>query len=120
MRALRGATTLDADTPEEMRLRVAALLEELYARNGLCDDDVISMLFTSTPDIRSLFPAAAARAWGVGDVALMGAQEADIAGALPRCVRVLAHVTTTRGRHELVHVYQRGAVALRPDLARRP
>ena len=75
------------------------------------------MLFTATDDIHSTFhPATAAREFGLGDVPLLGAQELEIEGTLPRCIRVLMHVETDRPARELHHVYLEGAVALRPDL----
>jgi chorismate mutase len=118
VRALRGATTLDEDTPEQMRTRVKALFAALFERNGLEPHDVISIFLTATPDIRSTFPATAARAFGLDDVALLGAQELDVEDAMPRCVRVLLHIETDRSRAELKHVFLEGAAQLRPDLAR--
>jgi len=117
VRALRGATTLDEDTTEQMQVRVKALLVAMFERNGLVPDDVISAVFTATPDLRSAFPATAARAAGLDDVPLPGAQELDVDGALERCVRVMLHVETDRARTELQHVFLEGAVRLRPDLA---
>jgi chorismate mutase len=118
VRALRGATTLDEDTSEQMHVRVKALLAALFERNGLGPDDVISIVLTATPDLHSAFPATAARAAGLDDVPLLGAQELDVEGSLERCVRVLLHVETERSRSELQHVFLEGAVRLRPDLAR--
>ena len=117
VRALRGATTIDSDVAEQVRERTIALLEEMCTRNSVELDDVISVLFTATPDISSAFPASAAREIGFGDVPLMGAQELDVAGALPLCIRVLMHLETDRPRSELRHVYLERAVALRNDLA---
>ena len=118
VRALRGATTLDEDTPDQMRVRVKDLVAALFERNDLGPADVISVFVTATPDLHSLYPATAARAAGLDEVPLLGAQEADIEGGLPRCVRVMLHVETDRPRAELRHVFLEGAVALRPDLAR--
>jgi chorismate mutase len=117
VRALRGATTLDEDTPEQMRTRVKELLAALFERNHLEADHVISVFLTATPDIRSAFPASAARAFGLEDVPLLGAQELGVDGAMARCVRVLLHIETDRPRAELKHVFLEGAVHLRPDLA---
>jgi chorismate mutase len=117
IRALRGATQLQADDAAEMADAVVELMGELMARNGLSTDDLISVIFTSTPDLRSAFPAAAARTLGIGDVPLLCAQELDVADALPRVVRVMAHVELDRPRGEIVHVYLRGAEVLRQDLA---
>ena len=116
MRALRGATTLDADTEEQLNERVQALLREMLARNGVDHDDVISIVFTATEDVTSMFPATAARGIGLGDVPLLCAREISVKGGTPLCVRVLVHLTTDRPRSELRHVYLEGAKGLRDDL----
>ncbi len=116
LRALRGATTIDIDTPEHINERVVTLLQTLFERNGIDHDDLVSMIFTATSDIHSAFPAAAARTIGLGDVPLLGAQEIAVEGATPRCIRVMIHLTTDRSRTELRHVYLEGAVGLRDDL----
>lgn len=116
VRALRGATTLDADTPEQMLERVPALVTRMLDRNGVHKDDLISIVFTATDDITTMFPATAAREVGLGDVPLLCARELSVAGATPLCVRVLMHVSTERARHELHHVYLEGARDLRDDL----
>jgi chorismate mutase len=116
LRALRGATTVDIDEPAHITERIVALLTEMLARNGADHDSLVSIVFTTTKDIRSMFPAAAARTMGLGDVPLLGALEADIEGATPQCVRVLMHLTTERSRAELRHVYLEGASHLRDDL----
>jgi chorismate mutase len=120
VRALRGATTVDEDRPEHIGERVTTLVRTLFERNSLVPDDVVSMLFSATTDIHSTFPATVARlALGLEDVPLMNCQELEIDGALPRCIRVMAHVHTERARHELRHVFLEGASVLRPDLAQR-
>ncbi len=116
VRALRGATTVDVDTREQVFERVVALLSEMWRRNDVSHDDLISILFTVTDDIRSCFPAGAAREIGLGDVPLICAQEIPVPGSTPRCVRVLAHLETDRSRQELRHVYLEGAAGLRDDL----
>jgi chorismate mutase len=116
IRALRGATTVDADTVEQVTERTVALLDALLERNGAQHDDLISILFTATDDIHSIFPATAARKAGLGDVPLICARELDIEGATPLCIRVLVHLATERPRDELHHVYQQGARNLRDDL----
>lgn len=116
LRALRGATTLDVDTAEHMHERVQALLREMLDRNGVHHDDLVSILFTATDDLHSMFPAAAARAIGLGDVPLICARELDVEGGAPRCVRVMMHLTTERPRGDLRHVYLEGAKGLRDDL----
>ncbi len=116
LRALRGATTLDEDTREHVHERVKALLAELLDRNGIDKDDLVSIIFTATEDVRSCFPAEAARAFGLGDVPLICARELDVEGATPLCIRVMAHLTTERSRDQLRHVYLEGARGLRDDL----
>ncbi len=89
---------------------------ELFARNELENEDLVSVIFTATDDLHAKFPAAAARIFGLGDVPLLCARELDIVDATPRCIRVLIHVNTERRREEIHHVYQAGAVGLRDDL----
>lgn len=116
VRALRGATTVDVDTPEHIEERVVALLDTLLARNDVDHEDLISILFTATEDVVSTFPATAARKSGLGDVPLICARELSITGGTPRCIRVMVHLTTERARDELHHVYLEGARGLRDDL----
>jgi chorismate mutase len=116
--ALRGATTLEADTREEVLARTSEMLDALLERNGLVPDDMISLFFTATGDVTSEFPAAAVRAAGIADVPMLCARELDIDGpsSIPLCVRVLAHVRSDRARDRLRHAYLRGARQLRSDL----
>ncbi|MHB8218791.1 MAG: chorismate mutase [Acidimicrobiales bacterium] len=116
VRALRGATTVEADTVEQVTARVQELMTEVMARNDLLEEDIISVIFTATSDIVSMFPATAARGIGFGAVPLLCASEIPVPGATPLCIRVLAHVTTTLDREELRHVYLHGAQVLRDDL----
>lgn len=116
LRAVRGATTVDADTPEDIRTRVVDLLEAVFERNGIDHDRLVSILFTATDDLHCMFPAAAARTLGLGDVPMLCARELDIDGATPRCIRVLVHVDSPKERAELRHVYLEGASGLRDDL----
>lgn len=117
IRAIRGATQLRSDTREEMAEAVVELMSQLLERNGLTTDALVSVIFTATPDLHSDFPAAAARALDLGDVPLLCAQEIDVAGALPLVVRIMAHADLDVARHDVVHVYLRGAEVLRRDLA---
>jgi chorismate mutase len=116
VRAVRGATTVDEDTAPAITERVVALLRQILERNGLEEDDIISILFTATDDIVSTFPATAARSMGLGAVPLICARELAIVGSVPRCIRVMLHVTTERSRHDVHHVYLEGAHGLRDDL----
>jgi chorismate mutase len=116
VRALRGATTVDADTADQVTERVQALIVAMLERNGVAREDLISVIFTATDDIRSIFPATAARGVGLGDVPLICARELDIEGGTPLCIRVLMHLVSERSRPELHHVYLEGARGLRDDL----
>ncbi len=116
VRALRGATTIDVDTPEHIEERVTALLDAMLERNDVGHDDLISILFTATEDVVSTFPATAARSRGLGDVPLICARELSIEGGTPMCIRVMVHLTTERTRDQLHHVYLEGARSLRDDL----
>lgn len=116
LRGLRGATTVDADTEDEINERVQELVRQMLDRNRVDKDDLVSIIFTATDDIHSVFPATAARALGLGDVPLICARELDIVGATPRCIRVLMHLYTDTPRGDLHHVYLEGARNLRDDL----
>ncbi|MCW2713070.1 MAG: hypothetical protein JWN88_117 [Frankiales bacterium] len=116
VRAVRGATQVDRDEREHVLAATAEVLLAVLERNGLTSEDLISVLFTSTPDLTSEFPAYAARQLGLQDVPLMCASEIDVPGAMPRVLRLLAHVETTASRAEIKHVYLHGAAALRTDL----
>lgn len=116
VRAIRGATQLAADHLDDMNDAVPELVREIFARNALSESDVISVLFTSTPDLVCGFPATAARTHGLASVPLMCAQEIAVPNALERVVRVMMHVETDRGPDEIHHVFLRGAQVLRGDL----
>lgn len=117
VRAIRGAVQLDADEREHMLASVKELVGEILGRNDLSVDDLISIIFTATPDLHSEFPAVGARDLGIIDVPLLCAQEIEISGAMPRVIRTLVHADTPLPRAQVQHVYLRGAVALRKDIA---
>lgn len=117
VRAIRGATQLDEDEREHLLASVDELIRAVLSTNGLDTEDLISIIFTATPDLHSEFPALAARQLGIGDVPLLCSQELSVAGAMPRVIRVLMHVETDRSKAAVRHVYLRGAAALRRDLA---
>jgi len=117
VRAIRGAIQVDADEREAILEGTAELVAQVMSRNELTADDVISVLFTVTPDLTAEFPALAARKTGFHAVPLMCATEIPVPGAMPRVVRLMAHVDTDRPRSQIQHVYLRGAVALRLDIA---
>lgn len=116
VRAIRGATTVAADQPTLIREAVTELLEAVLDDNDLAPTDLISAVFTATPDLTSEFPAHAARLFGWTDIPLLCAQELPVVGALPRCLRVMVHAETRLARSEIRHVYLRDAILLRADL----
>jgi chorismate mutase len=118
VRAVRGATQIDSNGRDELLAATAELVQAVLERNALTPRDLISVIFTATPDLTAEFPAYAARAMGITDVPFLCATEIDVPGAMPRVVRLLAHVDCDRSREEIRHVYLRGAAALRTDLPR--
>src|ERR1700734_2320923 len=116
VRGLRGATTVDVDSTEQVTERSQELMRRLMERNDLVEDDIVSALFTATADVTSIFPATAIREIGFGAVPLLCAAEIAVPGAMPLCIRVLLHVYTAKGRDEIHHVYLHGAQGLRDDL----
>jgi len=116
VRGLRGATTVDEDSVEQVTQRSQELILRLMERNDLAEDDIVSVLFTATADVTSIFPATAIREIGFGAVPLLCAAEIAVPGAMPLCIRVLLHVHTTKTRDDIHHVYLHGAQGLRDDL----
>lgn len=117
VRAIRGAIQVDADDRDVILEGTAELVSAVMTRNDLTPDDVISVLFTVTPDLTAEFPALAARKLGFHAVPLMCATEIPVQRAMPRVVRLMAHVETERSRTQIQHVYLRGAAGLRMDIA---
>lgn len=118
VRAVRGATQVDANNRDAVVAGAAELVQAVLARNDIDPGDLISVIFTATPDLTAEFPAYAARAMGITDVPLLCATEIDVPGAMPRVIRLLAHVDTELDRGDIRHVYLHGAAALRTDLPR--
>lgn len=117
LRGLRGAITVKRDEKEEIIAATKRLLVSLQAENGFAPQDIASIFFTVTPDLKSAFPAQAARELGWTTVPLLDAQEIPVEGSLPRCIRVLILVNTDRPQSAMKHVYLEEARRLRPDLA---
>ena len=113
VRAIRGATRVDRDEPDQILEATRELIRQLLDENDLSTDDVISILFTATGDLSAQAPAKAARQLGLTGVALLGVQELEVPGSMPRVIRLMAHVETGRARAELRHVYLRGTEVLR-------
>ena len=117
VRAIRGATQVVANSPEAIAAGVKELLTEILTANALTPSDVISVLFTASPDLNAAFPAAFAREVGFESVPLICAVEIDVPGALERTIRVMAHIETEMSAKEVSHIYLHGAKALRRDIA---
>jgi chorismate mutase len=117
VRGIRGATTVERDEPELILEATAELLEAMLAANAIDDFEAIAAIFfTTTHDLTSTFPAEAARRLGMTMVPLLCFQEIPVPNRVPRAVRVMMQINTTKSQHEIKHVYLREAVTLRPDL----
>lgn len=117
VRGVRGATTVEADVPQQILTATAELLQAMLEQNAISDyEEISSVFFTTTPDLSSTFPAEGARAIGMTLVPLLCFQEIPVPGRLPRCIRVMLLLNTTKGQDEMRHVYLREARSLRPDL----
>jgi monofunctional chorismate mutase len=116
VRGARGAIKVAVDTPACVLDATERLVRAMLDANGVTGDDVISMLFTVTDDIGSVFPAEAVRRMGLGFVPLMCAREIPVEGSMPLVVRVLMHLHTGRSSAEIRPVYLDGAETLRDDL----
>lgn len=118
LRGIRGATTVEVDERGAIESSVIELIKAMMERNSLSEAEIISIIFTATGDLKSEFPATAARRAGLSDTPLICAREIDVAGALPRTIRVLMHVETERSKGEIEHVYLREAISLRKDISK--
>jgi chorismate mutase len=116
-RGIRGATTADSNTKDDIIEATIELLQQMIEANGIQVEDVASAFFTTTSDLNAEFPALAARQLGWVDTALLCGHEMNVTGALSQCIRVLVHVNTERSASEVKHIYVKGAKVLRPSLA---
>ena len=119
LRAIKGATTISVDSAREICVGTGELLQAMLDANNIDLSHVVSLVLTATPDLRSEFPARGARDVGWGDVPMICAQELDVPGALPRCIRALLHVQHSASA-PIRHIYLRDAAGLRPDIATSP
>ncbi len=119
IRGIRGATTADDNSEDAILEATRELLVRMAEANNVEPDEIAAILFTATPDLTAAFPAEAARQLRWTSVPLLSATEIAVPGSLPRCIRVLVLWNTARAQEEVVHVYLRGAQALRPDLTGR-
>jgi chorismate mutase len=119
-RGVRGATTIAANTREDILTATRQLLALMIRSNGIESQDVASALFSTTPDVDAEFPALAARQLGWLDVPLLCSHEMAVPGSLPLCIRVMIHWNTDKPQNEIEHIYVRDAKRLRPDLSKLP
>ena len=119
-RGVRGATTADSNSKEDLLVATRQLLALMIRQNDIDSDDVASILFSTTRDLNAEFPALAARQLGWLDVPLICTHEIDVPGSIGSCVRVLMHWNTEKSQKEIVHIYMKEAVKLRPELAQLP
>jgi len=117
VRAIRGATQVGSNSTDAISAGTQELISEILRSNGITPQNVISILFTASPDLTASFPAAAVRELGFEDTPLICAVEIDVPGALERTIRVMAHVEIERKKEEITHIYLHGAKALRADIA---
>ncbi len=117
VRGIRGAISVEADEPGQIREATRELMEEILKRNEITDfDEIVSAVFTTTGDLVSAFPAEAARHIGMTTVPLLCALEIPVPGSMPRCIRILLHVNSDRKPSEIEHIYLKDAAKLRPDM----
>lgn len=119
-RAIRGATTTEQNTAEDILDATSELLRTVMTLNDLTPDDVVSVIFTTTTDLTAIFPAVAAREMGLDQIPLMCAHEMGVPGALDKVVRFMMHINTTKSLSDIRHVYLHRARELRPEWGREP
>ncbi len=118
VRGVKGATTTSGTTAEDVLAATAQLLNVLIKENGIDQDDVAAVQFTTSPDLVAEFPAVAARERiGWNDVPLMCGHEMARPGALGQCIRILILWNTDKAQNEVKHAYLNEAAKLRPDLS---
>jgi chorismate mutase len=120
VRGIRGAITVQSDRADEIVAATKRLLAAIIDANHIDSEEIASVLFSLTPDLRAVFPALGAREMGWVHVPMLHFTEIAVPGSLPKCIRVLVHVNTDRNQDEIEHVYLDGAASLRPDLHRKP
>lgn len=116
LRGIRGAVTVERNSPEDIHFATWELLENIIKENNINTEDIASIIFTLTQDLNAGFPAFVARTKGFKYVPLLCATEINVPGSLARCIRILVHINTRKSQQEIKHIYLRGAVKLREDL----
>jgi chorismate mutase len=117
-RGIRGATTVAANTSDEIYSAAKELLAEIVAKNSLDIKDIASIVFSATDDLDAAYPAVAARDIGYGETPLFCTREMGVKGSLSMCLRVLIHINSDKSQKEMIHVYLKGARVLRPDIVK--
>lgn len=116
MLSIRGATTITADSPEEVISATTELLQSIIIENKLQLEKITAVFFTCTRDITSAYPAKAARDLGITQAALMCLQEMYVENSLDRCIRICVFYNEETISDMIKHIYLNNAVTLRPDL----
>ena len=114
-RGIRGATTVENNTKEDIVSATKVLLTQIVSANDINPDDVASVIFTTTKDLNAEFPAVAARMLGWNHTALICSHEMDVPGSLKMCIRILIHLNTDKSAQEITHVYTKGAKNLKSN-----
>ncbi|NLZ93856.1 MAG: chorismate mutase [Firmicutes bacterium] len=117
VRGIRGAITVPENSKAEILQATKELLHKMAVANNVQQQEIVSIIFSATPDLTACFPAAAARELGWTHVPLLDTVEMNVPGSLPLCIRVLMHVNTHMNQVEVKHIYLREASLLRPDLS---
>ena len=118
-RGVRGATTIEQNTQDQILSATQTLLTTMLTQNQIDSQDIASILFTTTADITAAYPAKAARELGMQLVPLLCFQEMQVEGSLPFCIRILIHWNTSKDQDEIQHIYLNQAQQLRPDLSQK-
>lgn len=116
-RGIRGATTVETNTREQILSRTQELLQAMLDTNDIDAENIASVIFTTTPDVNAEYPALAARQLGLYDQALLCTHEMSVPGGLEKCIRILLHWNTTKSIRDIQHIYINGAEVLRPEHA---
>ena len=118
VRAIRGATTAESNSREEILAAAGEMVKEMISKHGIDTGDMISILFTLTPDLDAVYPAVAVREMGITDVPLLDFAQPDVNGSLKKCIRAMIYINSDKSNKELKHRYLKGARVLRPDLVK--
>lgn len=117
MLAIRGATTVNNNSKEEILKESAIMIQTLIQKNELNIDDIVSMCFTMTSDLDSVYPSVAVRdILNITDVAMLNFEEKKIKGSLAKCIRVMMYINTSKDKKDIKHAYLNNASNLRVDL----